>query len=419
MARILAFSSPATGHVLPIAPGLRALADRGHDVLLVADDRSIELVGELRLPSVALDPRIVAIPVDDHLAERDLDRMSRGLTRLMERGEFEREQLRDLIAEHRPDALIVDANAYGASTFAATTGLPWAISFPSLVPFPERGLPPYGLGLRPMGGPLGRVRDALLLRLVLRTFGKAMLPGLNRLRSEVDLPPLAGALDHFATADRLLALTGAPLEYPRVDPPSFVRFVGTEPWDPAATAPAWLAEPGHPWVLVTCSTDYQGDERLAAAAIEALRDEPVRVLVTLADASPDGLPTAPNARVERFVPHSAVLPHASVVVTHGGMGITQKTLCAGVPLVVVPFGRDQPEVARRVSECGAGVMLPAKRLTPERLRHAVGEAAARRPGAEAAGRRLRAAGGAEAFANAVEELVPIPVRTPAGPAVLA
>jgi len=43
-------------------------------------------------------------------------------------------------------------------------------------------------------------------------------------------------------------------------------------------------EPGDPWVLVTCSTDYLPDERLATTAVQALRDEPVRVLVTLADA---------------------------------------------------------------------------------------------------------------------------------------
>ena len=109
MARILALSSPAPGHVLPIAPGLRALADRGHDVVLVADERSLELVSALELRTVALDPRIAAIEVDDHLAEKDLDRLSRGLARLMERGAFEREPDIELpeaipeLREHRDD----------------------------------------------------------------------------------------------------------------------------------------------------------------------------------------------------------------------------------------------------------------------------------------------------------------------------
>jgi UDP:flavonoid glycosyltransferase YjiC (YdhE family) len=143
-----------------------------------------------------------------------------------------------------------------------------------------------------------------------------------------------------------------------------VRFVGAQSWDPPAPEPEWLREPGEPWVLVTCSTEYQGDEALAAAAIDALRGEPVRVVVTLADAHGAELPSAPNARVERFVPHGPVLERAAAVVCHGGMGIVQKSIARGVPVVAVPFGRDQPEVARRVVESGAGVALRAKRLTP-------------------------------------------------------
>jgi MGT family glycosyltransferase len=172
-----------------------------------------------------------------------------------------------------------------------------------------------------------------------------------------------------------------------------------------AEAPAWLDAPGDPWVLVTCSTDYQRDERLAAVAVEALRDEPVRVIVTLADAhGAAALPRAENVRVERFVPHGPVLERAAAVVCHGGMGIVQKAVAAAVPVVAVPFGRDQPEVARRVVEAGAGVALPLKRLEPRRLREAVRTARARGAEAALASARLRAAGGAQRFADAAEEL---------------
>jgi MGT family glycosyltransferase len=172
-----------------------------------------------------------------------------------------------------------------------------------------------------------------------------------------------------------------------------------------AEAPAWLDAPGDPWVLVTCSTDYQRDERLAAVAVEALRDEPVRVIVTLADAhGAAALPRAENVRVERFVPHGPVLERAAAVVCHGGMGIVQKAVAAAVPVVAVPFGRDQPEVARRVVEAGAGVALPLKRLEPRRLREAVRTARARGEEAALASARLRAAGGAQRFADAAEEL---------------
>jgi MGT family glycosyltransferase len=159
-------------------------------------------------------------------------------------------------------------------------------------------------------------------------------------------------------------------------------------------------------VLVTCSTEYQGDEDLARVAVEALRDEPVRVLLTLADAY-DGadLESTGNVVVERFVPHRHVLPEAAAVVCHGGFGIVSKAMHAGVPTVVVPFGRDQPEVARRVTEAGAGVSLRPKHLSPERLRAAVAQARTMSEGARQASAALRANSGAARFADAALTLL--------------
>jgi UDP:flavonoid glycosyltransferase YjiC (YdhE family) len=72
---------------------------------------------------------------------------------------------------------------------------------------------------------------------------------------------------------------------------------------------------------------------------------------------------------------------------------------------VVPFGRDQLEVARRVEVCGAGSRLPASRLNPERLRRKVREAMARQREAGRIAAAFEAAGGAPAAADAVEDLV--------------
>ena len=61
----------------------------------------------------------------------------------------------------------------------------------------------------------------------------------------------------------------------------------------------------------------------------------------------DGWPPA-NATVCQFAPHHAALERAVCAITHGGMGTTVKALDRGVPVCVVPFARDQAEVARRV-----------------------------------------------------------------------
>ena len=134
--------------------------------------------------------------------------------------------------------------------------------------------------------------------------------------------------------------------------------------------------------------------------------EPYRVVVTMPAGTADLGPLPANVRVEQFVPHGPLLERAAIAVTHGGMGATQKALAAGVPVVVVPFGRDQHEVAARVVHADAGVRLAKGRLTPERLRDAVHRAASKSDGAARVAAGYRAAGQAVAGADAVEELLP-------------
>ena len=267
---------------------------------------SAEHVDELRaagLDAMAVDPRAAEAVTDYEVEGRD--RLHRGLQDLLGRGNEQRADLERHIAAFAPDVLLIDTIAYGAAIGAEKSGLPWASVMPSLIPFPGKGIPPYGLGLKPMRGPLGWARDKALFPLVvLREYTKAMLPRLNALRADAGLAPARQPDREPVPAGSAVGPRRAtPLEYPRVDTPAHVRFVGAQLWDPPVETPAWLDEAGRPagcWSR--CSTEYQGDERLAAAAIEALRDEPVRVLVTLADAHGVGeLPTADNVRVERFV----------------------------------------------------------------------------------------------------------------------
>jgi UDP:flavonoid glycosyltransferase YjiC (YdhE family) len=405
MTTFLAYTSPAAGHLFPLVPGLLELCRRGHSVHVRTDPALVAGLRRAGLAAEPVDPRIAAIRPG---GEDGRNGLRAGYRALMDRGALDGPDLERALAETGADALLVDALAYGAGVAAERSGVPWALTLPSLLPLPGAGIPPYGLGLRPARGPLGAMRDRLGWALVEKAYGRALLQRLNELRVAAGLAPLCSPIDLFDAPDRVLVLTGAPLEYPRSDPPPHVAFLGATSWDPPDAVPggpAYLEEPGDPWVLVTCSTEYQGDEALAAAAIEALRDEPVRVVVTLGDASAADLPAAANARCERFVPHGPVLRRAAAVVCHGGMGITEKAIAAGVPVVAVPFGRDQPEVARRVVECGAGVSLPLRRLSPQRLRAAVGEAIRLDLGS----RRLEPgvlAARAEAFATAAEELAP-------------
>jgi UDP:flavonoid glycosyltransferase YjiC (YdhE family) len=69
------------------------------------------------------------------------------------------------------------------------------------------------------------------------------------------------------------------------------------------------------------------------------------------------VPAPENVDVVRAAPHREVLREAQLVVTHCGHGTTVKALAAGVPIVGLPMGRDQLDVAARLVHAGAGVRL--------------------------------------------------------------
>jgi MGT family glycosyltransferase len=65
----------------------------------------------------------------------------------------------------------------------------------------------------------------------------------------------------------------------------------------------------------------------------------------------------PNVYVYKSVPQLKVLKMADVFVTHGGMNSVSEALYHGVPMVVIPFGSDQPVNARCVEQLGVGMSL--------------------------------------------------------------
>lgn len=87
------------------------------------------------------------------------------------------------------------------------------------------------------------------------------------------------------------------------------------------------------------------------------------------------------------------------------MGVTQKALTAGVPVSVVPFGRDQFETAARVVHAGAGTRLDVKKLTPDALRDSVRQAARMAGGARRCAEGYANAGGAAAGADVIESVL--------------
>jgi UDP:flavonoid glycosyltransferase YjiC (YdhE family) len=193
-------------------------------------------------------------------------------------------------------------------------------------------------------------------------FGARAVPLIARYRALLD------------SASLVLHATDPVFDLGGVDLPEHHRYVGPLGiWEPDTSPVAGLEDGGDPWILATISSQLQDDLRLADAALSALADRPVRVLLTLGPGhDPAELSRVPpNARVESVVSHAAALRRAVLLLSHAGHGSVMKALWYGRPMVLVPWGRDQPGVAARALALGVAAVVDPASVSPETLWAAV------------------------------------------------
>ncbi len=357
---------------------IRALVERGHDVRVLADRvlaPDIEPTGAEhvvwdRAPQrLNLDPQSVIMKDWDTKTPFQAFARVRDGAMVGPAGLFAADVRSEL--QRRPaDVVVGNFFVFGAQVAAEAEGVPFAFLVSNLLSFPGSNTPPLGPGLKPARGPLGRTRDAAINRVMARMFDKG-LDQLNEVRRANGLEPIGSVLENFERADRLLLMTSRAFEYESFTPPPNVRLVGPRLDDPA-WAGGWTPPAGDdPLVLVGMSSTFMDHADALQRVTTALGELPVRGLVTTGPTIPVEAIDAPsNVTVVERAPHSEILRHAKVVVTHAGHGTVIKALAAGVPVVAIPLGRDQLDNAARVAHHGAGLRLKPK-AGPEAIARAV------------------------------------------------
>ncbi|MFC7672323.1 nucleotide disphospho-sugar-binding domain-containing protein [Mycolicibacterium sp. GCM10028919] len=401
MSTILAYTSPSLGNLYPIAALLCELRRRGHRIVLKTHVAGQPVGRRAGFDVTPVDPGIEAIAMTDWMARTGWQAIKTGFRVFADRAALEVDDLRCAVAASRPDALLIDANCWGAAAFAEAADLPWASFWPYPPYLPSPAVPPFGLGLRPRHGVLGRVRDGVVGTAINGLLDRSMIEPLGRIQRALGTQPISSADDFIRRAPLVLVGTAEPFEYPRPDWGERVSLIGPCEFGAPATIRARRSSE-RPTVLVTNSSERQGDDALPVVAMAALAEQPVSVIATFPCGVPDGIHIPDNATVHSFAEHGPLLDTAACAITHGGMGATQKALARGVPVCVVPFGRDQFEVARRVEMSRSGTRLVGRRLSPPRLRSAVLKAMTMTAGARRVADGFAAAGGPRRGADLLE-----------------
>jgi rhamnosyltransferase subunit B len=195
------------------------------------------------------------------------------------------------------------------------------------------------------------------------------------LRAELGLPrgghPLFEAQHSPA---RVLALFSPLLGEKQPDYPSQTVITGFPFYDAAPTRPAdpdllAFLNRGEPPIVFTLGSSavWIADDfyPVSIAAIRALGRRALLLVGENARALRGQVPE--SIGVFDYAPHHLVMPRASVVVHQGGVGTTAQALRAGRPTLVVPFGQDQPDNARRVVALGVGRTISRGHYQVDRL----------------------------------------------------
>jgi hypothetical protein len=176
--KLLAYTSPARGHLYPLVPILNEAISRGHRVDLCTLSSELDRLTTLGIGVQPIDPAIEAIEIEDWRKRSLLGATKSVMRTFAARARLDGPDLARAIERDDPDALLIDVNCWGAAAVAEASGRPWAIYSPYLLPLASRDAPPFGLGLRPRNDKLGAIRDSLM-----RPFASATLTGWHCPRS--------------------------------------------------------------------------------------------------------------------------------------------------------------------------------------------------------------------------------------------
>ena len=265
----------------------------------------------------------------------------------------------DELRQHRTDVVVSDYFLLGALAAAEAALCPAVALVHTIYSRPLAGLPPYGPGLLPGRRLRCWTRDALGRALIRQVHRREGLPPLNRARLDLGLEPLRSVFSQYDRAVRVLVMSSSAFDFTPRSLPSNVRYTGM-PYEEehGVWKPPWRPDDVRPLALISFSTAPQGQAPVLRRILEALAPLSIRAMVTLGPAlTADEFRAPGNVVLVPFAPHTLILPHADLVVSHCGHGTVLKALTYGVPLVCIPLRGDQPDVAARVVHAGAGVRL--------------------------------------------------------------
>jgi MGT family glycosyltransferase len=268
----------------------------------------------------------------------------------------------------------MDQIALGTEAVCEVSKTPLAAACCALAANPEWGIPPGLFHWNYNPSIFGRLRNCLgyaIGNLSGLTVWRAVSPYRRKHRLSMMRSSHMSQL-----RPSLVQVTQQPgfFDFPRENLPAHFHYTG--PWRETSAANSgdfpWDKLEGRPLIYASLGTLQNRLQHVFQVIAEACSTLDAQLVLALGNKNAAPPPNLTgNPIVVGYAPQTALLRRASMVITHCGLNTTLETLSEGLPMVGIPITNDQPGVATRVEFLGAGIKIPVKNVTTERLRSAV------------------------------------------------
>jgi zeaxanthin glucosyltransferase len=285
------------------------------------------------------------------------------------------ERLALILEDVRPDLVVSDQLAYGASLALRALDCPYTSlhpGHPTALPGPGEvfGVPPYFPSTLDIDAhELVGLRN-LCVR-VQQRFAEQFRLALHRLNPRVQAPA-----NPFAVGGSLATLINYPGTVTRRASPPGATWLGAcvrpEQLDPELHAELESLPRPRVYASLGSFLSMRGDVLARIAA--AFGDTGTSLVLASGVTEPASLgPIGPRMLVRPYLPQVAVLPRCDLVICHGGNNTVTEALYAGVPLLAGPFSTDQFAGAEDLRRSGLGDAFDPNRADPAEITARVGD----------------------------------------------
>ena len=312
------------------------------------------------------------------------------------------------------ELLLVDQLTTAGGTVTDYLNLPFITVCNALPINTEPGVPPYFTHWRYENVWWAKLRNQLgnfLINYLTRAIWNLVV----QQRETWHLPPYSRGDDSYSKLAQIAQLPQE-LDFPREKIVPWFHYVGplkslSDIESVSLNKQAFSFEDlnGKPLIYASLGTLQSHNWEIFCCIAEACLDIDAQLVISLGNpkADPSKANFPGNPLVAPFPPHQQLINRSDLVITHAG-STAVSCLSSGVPMVAIPITTDQPGMAARVAQTGAGEVVLVSKLNVPRLKMAIKRVFEDRRYRDNAAKLCSAiqnAGGVNSAADIVEQVI--------------